>query len=73
MKAAMSDAEIEQLIADTAALKAYQSEPSTPEELATLPLLERKDIKRELMPYINEETEIAGVKTLFHETETVKL
>lgn len=70
MKDKMSDDEIEKLIADTAALKAYQSEPSTPEELATLPLLERKDIKREITPYINEETEIAGVPALFHETET---
>ncbi len=70
MKAAMSDEEIEKLVADTIALKTYQSEGSTPEELATLPLLERKDLKREFTPYINEETEIAGIPTLFHETDT---
>ena len=70
MRAAMSDEEIEKLVADTANLKAYQSEPSTPEELATVPLLERKDIKREFTPYINEETEIAGIPALFHDIET---
>ncbi|MCR5329750.1 MAG: insulinase family protein [Lachnospiraceae bacterium] len=70
MKAAMSDEEIEKLVADTLALKTYQSEGSTPEDLATLPLLERKDLRREITPYINEETEISGIPTLFHETDT---
>ena len=70
MKAAMSEEEIDKLVADTAALKAYQSEPSTPEDLKTLPLLDRKDIKREFTPYIYEKTDIGGTDTLFHDIET---
>ena len=70
MKASMTDSEIEKLVADTAALKAYQSEGSTPEELATLPLLERNDIRRSFMPYTNEEKTIGGVPALFHDIET---
>ena len=70
MKAAMSDEEIEKLIADTAALKKYQSEPSTPEDLATLPLLKREDMKKEQAPYVNEMRQLGNVPLLFHDIET---
>ncbi len=48
MKAGMSRAEIQKLIDDTAALKKYQSEPSTPEQLRTIPLLSVSDIRKEI-------------------------
>ncbi|MBO4416425.1 MAG: insulinase family protein, partial [Lachnospiraceae bacterium] len=70
MKAAMSDEEIEKLIADTAALKKYQSEPSTPEDLAKLPLLKREDMKKEAAPYINDMRKLNSVPVLFHDIET---
>ncbi|MCR5686326.1 MAG: insulinase family protein [Lachnospiraceae bacterium] len=69
-KESLSEAEIEKLIEDTKALKKYQSEPSTAEELATLPLLTRQDLKREFMPYTNEEMSIGAAPALYHEIET---
>ena len=69
-KASLSDAEIEQLIADTAHLKKYQLEPSTPEELAKIPLLDISDIRKEIKKYPIEETEVDGVKTLYHDIFT---
>ncbi len=49
-KASLSEAEIQKLAEDTAHLAAYQSEESTPEELATLPKLSRGDIRRSVRP-----------------------
>ena len=46
-KASMSDDEINQIIEDTKALKAYQEEPSTKEQLETIPVLEIEDIDKE--------------------------
>lgn len=70
MKSTMSDAEIDALVADTAALKAYQAAPSTPEELMTIPLLAREDIKREAPEIIIEKTDIDGIGTYFHDIDT---
>ncbi len=69
-KKGLSEAEIEELIADTAALKAYQSEPSTQEELETIPLLEISDIDKKAEPFINEVHEEDGVKLLYHDIFT---
>ncbi len=70
MKASMSAAEIDKLIADTAALKAYQAAPSTPEELMTIPMLKREDIDKKAPEYIIEETRIADTDTYFHDVDT---
>ncbi len=69
-KATLSDAEKIRIVEDTAALKLYQSEPSTPEELATIPLLTREDISHEVKPISNIEDEVAGVKVLHHDFYT---
>ena len=69
-KAAMSAAEIEALIADTAALKAYQAEPSTAEELETIPLLKREDIERQAMDIDIRERSVSSVMTYSHDIET---
>ena len=63
-KAALSAEETEALVAQTKALKQYQSEPSKPEDLAKIPQLTREDIKKEAAPFVNEVKEIAGVTTL---------
>ena len=69
-KKGLSEAQVEDLIADTAALKAYQSEPSTQEELETIPLLEISDIDKEAQPFINEVREDDGVKLIYHDIFT---
>ena len=46
-KASLTDVEIEQIVEDTKALKAYQSKVDSPEDLATIPTLSREDIGKE--------------------------
>ena len=42
-------------------IKAWQDEPSTQEELRSVPLLDLSEIDPEPLPEYNEEREIAGV------------
>ncbi len=69
-KASLSKAEVEELVAQTNRLKQYQSEPSSPEDLAKIPQLTREDIKKEADPFVNTVKEIAGVTTLHQELFT---
>ena len=69
-KDSLSEEEIEKLIADTKALKQYQEEPTSKEILEKIPMLEREDIDREVIPYNNEDTDICGIKTVYHEIQT---
>jgi len=50
-KDSLSKEQLEELIETTKKLKEYQIEPSTKEELDTLPMLERCDIKKEALFY----------------------
>ena len=70
LKTSMSDAEIEQMIADTEALTAYQEEPSTKEELLSIPLLHISDIKKEAQPFIFTEHKSDGITLLTHDIFT---
>lgn len=69
-KASLSPEEIEKIIADTKALREYQSAPPTEEELNCIPSLARTDIAREAPPFYNEERFIGGVPGVFHDVET---
>ncbi len=69
-KSTLSKEEIEALVADTKNLKKYQEEPSTIEELEKIPVLERKDIRKSVLPFQNELREIQGSKALFHDIFT---
>ncbi len=69
-KATLSEDERKALVEGTIALKEYQQEPSTPEELATIPLLEISDIKKEAEDFVNEDCEENGVKYVFHPVES---
>ena len=69
-KAGLSEAEIAALVKDTQHLKDYQTEPSTPEELATIPLLDIDDISKEPRKLYNRETEVDGVKVVAHDIFT---
>ncbi len=69
-KASLSPQEIETLIEETAHLEAYQEEPSTKEELESIPMLTRADLKREAEGFVHEERREGEVPLLFHEVET---
>ncbi len=66
-KASLSSEEIDELVRQTAALKAYQEEPDALEDLRKIPLLERGDLKREAMPFSNIEETLGGVPVVRHD------
>ncbi len=69
-KATLSDAQLRQLVADTAHLKEYQAEPSPKEDLEKIPLLTRADMKQEAPRFSNEECKMAGVTVVHHDIHT---
>ena len=69
-QATLSEAELEQLVTDTAHLKEYQAEPSPKEDLEKIPLLTRADMKQEAAPFYNEECEMAGIPVVHHDIHT---
>lgn len=69
-KASMSDEEINKIIEDTKALKAYQEEPSTKEQLETIPILEIEDINPEPKKTVAEITEEDGITFLHSDINT---
>lgn len=66
----LPEKELSELAAQTKALKKYQEEPSTPEELAAIPRLTREDIKREADPFINEVKKMGDITALHQELFT---
>ncbi|MGF7002163.1 Zn-dependent M16 (insulinase) family peptidase [Lachnospiraceae bacterium PFB1-21] len=69
-KASLSEAEIAELVAKTKALDDYQNAEETQENIEKIPLLKREDLSEEITPIINEDMEVGGVKTVFHDLET---
>ncbi len=69
-KATLSDEEIASIVENTKALKQYQSEPSTEEELRKIPLLRREDISKDIVPYMHDEGTIGGVFVDHHNIYT---
>lgn len=69
-KAGLSDEEIDELIAQTKALAAYQEEPSTKEALETIPLLSRSDISRKSRSISNIEGKAGDIPVLWHKYNT---
>lgn len=63
-KASLSQEEIQALVDQTKALKAYQEEPSAPEDLEKIPMLSREDIGRESEPFTYVEKEEHGIKVI---------
>lgn len=66
-KAAMSADEIENLIAQTKHLHAYQEEPSPEEDLKKIPMLKREDMRKEAMPFDNREDTIGQIPVVHHD------
>ena len=63
-RAALSAKEFAGLAEETRALKAYQEEPSRPEDLEKIPMLSRGDIAREGSRFVYEEKKEAGVRVI---------
>ena len=69
-KASLSEQEKEKIVADTAALLAYQEEEDSPEAVKCIPVLKKEDIKRETAKLVNEEKKIGDATCLFHDIFT---
>ncbi|MBR1634124.1 MAG: insulinase family protein [Lachnospiraceae bacterium] len=69
-KETLSEKEKEELIAETAHLKEYQATPSTQEELLTLPLLERKDLRQQVRPFCNRVDELDETPVVYAKLDT---
>ena len=65
-KASLTEDEIEDIAKTAEHLKEYQSEPSTKEELLTIPLLEISDIDKNARKLNNQFTDIEMVKVVSH-------
>lgn len=65
-KQTLTDKELEDIKKNTEELKKYQSEPSTQEELKTIPLLEIEDIDKKARTLNNQFSEIEMVKIVSH-------
>lgn len=69
-KASLSKEEIAKIVEETKELKAYQEEPSTEEQLLTVPMLSISDIGTEALPFKNEVKNASGTNVLFHDVAT---
>lgn len=69
-KSTLPAAAIEELIKRAEDLARYQDEPSSPADLASIPMLTRADIKKEAADYVNEERRSGRTTILFHDIFT---
>ncbi len=69
-KAGLSKAEVLQLVADTKALKAYQDEPSTKEQLESIPMLSISDIEKKAKGFKNEKFMEDKAEAVWHNIST---
>ncbi len=70
VRAALSDADVEKLVARTHELRKIQETPDTPEALATLPFLKLSDLEKENKLTPKEELAESGVPVLYHDLFT---
>ena len=69
-RAAMSPAELEQVVADTLELRRRQETPDSPEALATIPSLKLEDLDRQARTIPAEELTLGGGEVLYHDLFT---
>lgn len=72
-KETLSKEQLEELVKDTKALKKYQDEPSSEEDLEKIPMLEVSDITREPEKLCNDVKSIASIKTVHHNIFTNRI
>lgn len=69
-KAGLTKEQIEKLVEATHGLIEYQESEERPEDMEKIPILQRSDISREIVPIYNEEILMDGTTVVFHEIET---
>lgn len=69
-KATLSPEEIKKLVEQTHHLHQYQEEPSADEDLRKIPMLGRKDMRKEAMLFHNEEMKTGNIPVVMHEIAT---
>ncbi len=69
-RAAMDEADLQNVVATMQRLTALQDQPDTPEALATIPTLSLSDLDREIRRIPVEETSLDGVRVLNHDLFT---
>lgn len=69
-KESLEPDEIKKLVADTAALRKYQEEGDSPEQIATLPKLSLGDVKKEAEKFNNRVSEEGSIKVIHHDLAT---
>jgi presequence protease len=69
-RASMTQTDLEALVENTRALKAFQEAPNHPEDLAQIPTLTLADLDREVRKIPITISEYAGSKVLYHELAT---
>ena len=69
-KSELSEAQLAEIVEQTKALKQYQEEPYTKENLEKIPLLTRADMKKEAENYVNQERKVGDTVLLYHDIFT---
>ncbi len=69
-KETLSEAQLEDLIAATKRLRSFQETPSSPEDLAKIPMLTRADIGTKAAPFSNKKYDWDGLTVLHHDEFT---
>lgn len=69
-KETLSEEELETLIQETNHLIEYQETPSPEEDLQKIPMLERKDLRKEVTPYHNTKKQIGDTPVMLHDIYT---
>jgi Zn-dependent M16 (insulinase) family peptidase len=70
IKARLNEAQLNDIIRQTRALKALQEKPDSPETVAMLPRLTLADLDKENKPIPTEYADAAGVEVLYHDLFT---
>ena len=70
LRAAMSEDDLEEIVANTQELRRLQETPDSPEALATLPMLTLADLDQEVSTIPIEILDIAGSRLLYHDLFT---
>ena len=72
-KASLTDEQINELVEQTKALKLYQDEPSSQEDLEKIPMLKLSDINRNPAKFYIDKKDINGVDVIHHNMFTNKI
>lgn len=69
-KESLSRSELEKIIEDTKHLEQYQEEQSSEEDMKKIPMLQRKDMRKNVLPFSNIEGIISNVPVVRHDIFT---